>query len=141
MDQAIQKGARSDHHCPGLESNPGLCDRANHAIPLNNQVIDGLLEKPKIRLILKTHANSLSIEHTVGLGTGRPDRRTLAGVEDPKLNASLVCRRRHRAAKRVDFLDQMTFSDAANRGIARHLAEGFDVVGQQQSADTHPRRR
>ena len=46
---------------------------------------------------------------------------------------------RHRAAQRVDLLDQMALADAADRGIAGHLAERLDVVGQQQRARAHAR--
>jgi hypothetical protein len=39
---------------------------------------------------------------------------------------------RHRAAQRVDLLDQMALADAADRRVAAHLAERLDVVRQQQ---------
>jgi hypothetical protein len=33
----------------------------------------------------------------------------------------------------------MTFTDAANGRVTAHLANGFNVVGQQQSSGTHAR--
>ena len=48
---------------------------------------------------------------------------------------------RHRAAQRVDLLDQMPLADAADRRIARHCAQGFDVVRQQQRLHAHARGR
>ena len=47
---------------------------------------------------------------------------------------------RHRAAQRIDLLDQMALADAADRRIAGHLAQRLDVVGQQQRARAHPGR-
>jgi len=37
----------------------------------------------------------------------------------------------------IDFLDEVTFADAADRGIARHLPQRLDAMGQQESAATH----
>ena len=39
--------------------------------------------------------------------------------------------------ERVDLLDQVSLADAADRGIAAHLAQGLDVVRQQQGAGPH----
>ena len=44
----------------------------------------------------------------------------------------LVDRDRHRAAERVDLLDEMPLADAADRRVARHLAQRFDVVREHE---------
>ncbi len=41
--------------------------------------------------------------------------------------------------ERVDFLDQVALADAADRGVAGHLPERLDVVGEQQRARAHAR--
>jgi hypothetical protein len=56
------------------------------------------------------------------------------------LDASLIGGRGHRTAQGIDFLDQMTFPNPPNRRIAGHLAEGFNLMRQQQGAHAHPRR-
>jgi hypothetical protein len=48
---------------------------------------------------------------------------------------------RHGAAERIDFLDQVALADAADRRVAAHRADGFDVVGEQQGARTGARGR
>jgi hypothetical protein len=55
------------------------------------------------------------------------------------LNPALIGCGRHGAAERVDFLDQMAFANPADRRIAAHLTERFDVVGQQQRLCAHAR--
>ena len=47
---------------------------------------------------------------------------------------------RHRAAERVDFLDQVALADAADRRVAAHLPERLDALRQQQRARAHARR-
>ena len=85
-------------------------------------------------------ADSLLVQQTVGLSARRTNGRALRRIQDAELNTALVRRGRHCAAERVDFLDQMAFANAANRRIAAHLAEGFDVVRQQERRVTHARR-
>ena len=46
---------------------------------------------------------------------------------------------RHRAAERVDLLDEVPLADAADRRVAGHLAERLDAVRQQQRLAAHPR--
>ena len=58
-------------------------------------------------------------------------------VEDAELDAALVGGDRHRAAQRIDFLDQVALADAADRRVAAHLSERLDVVRQQQRLAAH----
>jgi glucokinase len=53
-----------------------------------------------------------------------------------KLDAGQIGCMRHGAAERIDFLHQMPFANTADGGVATHLAQGFDIVGQQQRAHT-----
>jgi hypothetical protein len=81
----------------------------------------------------------MAIKNAIGLRARRTDGRTLAGIENAELDAGLVRRERHRAPERIDLLDQMALADSADRGIAGHLPERFDVVRQKQRCATHPR--
>jgi len=75
----------------------------------------------------------------VGLGAGGAHRRALAGVQDAELDAGLVDGMGHQAAEGVDLLDQVALADAADGRVAAHLAQGFDVVGEQQGARAEAR--
>jgi len=44
----------------------------------------------------------------------RPDGGALARVQDPELDARFIGGDRHRAAQRVDFLDEVPLADAAD---------------------------
>jgi hypothetical protein len=52
----------------------------------------------------------------------------------------MVRRYRHRAAKRVDLLDQVALADATDRWIAGHLAQSFEIMRQQQDLASDPSR-
>ena len=67
----------------------------------------------------------------------RTYRRSLRSIQDSKVNACFVSRRRHGSTKRVDFLDEMALSNPADRGVAAHLPERLEAVGQQQRRRAH----
>jgi hypothetical protein len=47
---------------------------------------------------------------------------------------------RHGAAQGIDFLRQLTFAYAADGRVATHLAEGFEILRQQQGLSAKPSR-
>ena len=85
----------------------------------------------QVRLILKPRPYCLPIEDSIGLRTRRAHRRPLRGIERPELDPGHVGGEGHRAAQRIDLLDQVALADTPNRGVARHLAECFDAVRQE----------
>ena len=87
----------------------------------------------------KTAADRLFIEKPVGLPARRPDGGTLAAIQDTKLDARFIGGNRHGAAKRVDLFDEVSLADPADRRIARHLAQCFDAVREQERLAPHSR--
>ena len=143
MDQAGQERAGGQHDGVRLEANAELRDDARDAgvgaVAVERQVVDRLLEQRQVRLVLEAATDRLLVEHPVGLRARRAHRRPLARIEDAELDAGLVGGDRHRAAQRVDLLDEVPLADAADRRVARHLPERLDVVRQQQRAPAHAR--
>jgi hypothetical protein len=50
------------------------------------------------------------------------------------LDAGVVCRTRHESAQGIDLADQVALADAADGGVATHLPQGFQIMGEQQGA-------
>ena len=67
-------------------------------------------------------ADGALVQLPVGLRARGAHRRSLAGIQGAELDAGAVGRQRHRAAQRIDLLDQMALADAADGRIAAHLA-------------------
>src|SRR5690606_39477995 len=59
------------------------------------------------------------------------------GVEDTEMDAAAVGRPGHDPAHGIDLLDQMALANPTDGGVAAHLADSFDVMGQQQRAAAH----
>ena len=140
MHQAVEEGPRGQHHRRRLEAQADLGDHAGDTVADHGEVVHRLLEQPQIGLVLQPATDRRLVQHAVGLGAGGAHRRPLGGVEDAELDAALVGGRRHRAAERIDLLDQVALADAADRGVAAHRAERLDVVGEQQRGRAHARR-
>ena len=73
------------------------------------------------------------------LGSKRGSLWVYASVFD--YDASLIRGARHNPAERIYFFDEMSFAYASNRGIARHLAQRFDIVREQQRVTARSRAR
>ncbi len=100
-----------------------------------------MLEDGQVRLIFELFADRHAIQLAVGLRARGAYRRTLAPVQNTKLDTSLVRGQRHLAAERIDFPDQVTLADAADGRVAGHLPERIDAVRQQQGVGAHARSR
>src|SRR6204780_908445 len=83
-------------------------------------------------------SNRTLVKLPVRLRTRGSHRRSLARVQSSELDAGLIGGARHGSPKRVNFLHQMTFSDAPDRGVAAHLSQGLKAMRQQQRAGPHP---
>ena len=91
-------------------------------------------------LILESTTDRLLVQQAVGLSSGRANGCPFAGVQRSELNARFIGGEGHRAAQGVDLPNEMSLADAADRRIARHLAEGFDAVRDQQGSAAASRR-
>ena len=87
-----------------------------------------------------TRAHRGLVQRAVGLAARGAHGRTLAGVERAPLDAGAIGATRHRAAQGVDLAHQVALADPADGRVAAHLADGLDVLGQQQHARAAARR-
>jgi hypothetical protein len=99
------------------------------------------LAQRQVGRVLEHAAHGLAVAQLVGLGPGRAHRRALRGVQPTELDAGGVDHPRHRAAERVDLLDQVALGHAADRRVARHLRDQLERAGEHQGARAQPRRR
>ena len=69
------------------------------------------------------------------------DGRALRAVQHPELDAGHVGQAAHDAVQRVDLPDQVALAQAADGRVAAHLADGLELVGEQERARAEARRR
>ena len=91
--------------------------------------------------VFQPAADGCRVQNPIGLRARSTHGGPLARIEDAELNARFIRGQSHCATQGIDFLDQVPLADPADRRVAAHLAQRFDVVRQQQRGAPHPRRR
>ena len=82
-----------------------------------------------------------AVERAVLLRPGPAHRRALAAIEHAELNARLVGDAAHQPVERVHLPHERALGEAADRWIARHRADGFALLGDEQGRRADARRR
>jgi hypothetical protein len=82
------------------------------------------------RLALANPLQTELVGLLIALGTRSPDRRSLLGVQHPKLKPAEVGGLAHLSTQSVDFSGEVALGKPANRRIAGHLSDGIQIDGQ-----------
>jgi hypothetical protein len=127
-----EKRPGRQHDRPRPELEPHLRGDAGDARSFDDEVDDRLLEDREILRVLENRSHGGLVEHSIGLRTSGAHGRPLAGVQHAKLDSGAVGRSAHDAVECVDFLDEVALADPADRRVARHRADRFDALRQQQ---------
>src|SRR6185503_21162192 len=61
-----------------------------------------------------------------------PDRRPFRPVEHPKLNSGEIRGPSHHATERVDLAHHRALGDPADRRVAGHLTNGFEILREEE---------
>src|SRR5690606_22290316 len=80
------------------------------------------------------------IELAVGLGARSAHRRPLAAVENAELDAGLVSDPAHKAIESIDLAHEVPLAKPPYRGVAAHLADGRELVGDERRRNAEARR-
>ena len=107
----------------------------------HGQVVGFALDDGEVRRLADRRLHGGRIELAVGLGARTADGRTLAAIEQTKLDAALVGDAAHEAVERIDLADEVALAKAADGGVAGHRADGREPMGQQRRARAHARGR
>jgi len=130
VDQAVQEGPDRKHDGLATDADPALGDDTGNTIPVHDQIITGLLEDLQVGIVLQHLANNGFVEQSIRLSTGGSYRWPLGGVEGTELDPGKICGSRHDPTEGVNFLDQVSLADPADRRITGHVSQRIDVVGQ-----------
>ena len=127
---AAQVGAGTDDGRLHPVDGPSLGLHAHHLAVFREKVGNLGLLHPQVGFLLQGVLHDALVEAAVSLGPEGVDGRSLASVQDPVLDAGLVCRSGHLTAQGVQLPDQMALAGAADGGVAGHVAHGIHVDGK-----------
>ena len=141
MDQAIEEGARGQHHCRRRQFTAIARAHANHPGAVQEQILGPAFHDFKICGCQDCGLHRLPVQLAVSLSARPLYGGTLGAVQHPELNASSIGDAAHQTVESIDFTDQMPLAEAADGRVARHFANGRETVGDQGSARAHSSRR
>ena len=117
---------------------PSSEPHAPHSV-FDQKVVDLALDDRQIGRLPDRLLHRRGVELAIGLGARAAHRGSLAAVEDAKLNARGIGDPAHQPIERVDFADQVTLAEAADRRIAGHRANRREALRDERRARAHPR--
>ena len=137
-DGAVQIGPGGHHHGLHRMDGPQLRDHGGNR-PVFGADLDNLrLFQGQIFLQFQGVLHIFLIPPPVRLGPQGMDRRTLAPVEHPVLDAGMVGGIAHFAPQCVQFPDQVALAGAADGGIAGHIAHSVQIDGKYRRFAAQP---
>ena len=93
----------------------------------------------QVGIVKERVLHGVPVEFPVCLGAWASNCGAFPAVEHAELDAGGVGNFAHNAIERVDFPDQMAFAEAADGGVARHFADGFQLVGDEKGRGAEAR--
>ena len=141
MDHAAQEGSGGKHDRPGGDGVPA-CERdaRDPSPPVQNEVLHSAGAQFEAGLFVQQRSDRPAVQLAVGLGARSLHGRPLAAVQHPELDARPVDGAAHDTVERVDLAHQVALAEPADRRIAGHFADGFELMGHEQRPRTPPRR-
>ena len=142
VHQTVEEGACCDHHTSRIEfcaPDGAHADGSDSGVPVI-VVLSSLFYEQFIGLVLPDVEIFGFIEMpapfpdelpTVALGTGAPHGGSLSYVEHTELDGGGICHQSHLSAECIDLTHDLTFGNAADGRVARHLCNFVHVHGYQ----------
>jgi hypothetical protein len=141
MNEAIKK--RAGCYDDGTRTKPPavLEFNAHELSVVQNEVDDLTLTKMQIRRRFECSPHLVAVTRTIRLRSRGLHRRATRTIQQPKLDSGSVNDAPHDSAERIDLPHQMTFRNAADRGITRHLTHHIEIERDQAGFRAESRSR
>src|SRR6185436_11082879 len=106
---------------------------------VEEQICDHALTELEGRELLEQKPNGTAIQSAIGLSARSPDGGALRAIQHAELDGGAIGGAAHQTAQGVDFADDSTLCNAADGGIAGHLADRVEHRRQQESLGAETR--
>src|SRR5688572_16530571 len=125
---AQESPGRNDHRARGEPpAIRGLDTGDASAALVEEQICDHALAQLEGRELLEQKTNGAAIQGAIGLSAGSPDGGALRAIEHAELDSRAISGAAHNATKGIDLSNNRPLRNPANRGIATHLPDSFEI--------------
>ncbi|MNE06111.1 hypothetical protein D3C80_986920 [compost metagenome] len=140
MDDPVEEGAGRQHHGCRADRLPRPGRDADHAIAVHDQTLGRAGHLGQVGIVGQLGLHGFAIETTVDLAARTAHGGALGAVQQTELDAGHIGQTAHDAVQSVDLAHQVPLAQTADGRVATHLADGLELLGQQQGAGAGARR-
>ena len=141
MEEAAHEGARGNDDRFGPVDHAKGGPHAGDGIVFDEDLGGVALVEVEVGLVLDEPLHAELVGLLVALGAGSLDAGALAGVQHAELDAGGVRVPAHDPAEGVDLPHDMAFGQTADGGVAGHLGDGVEILGEDGRLAAHACRR
>ncbi len=141
VNDAIKEGARGEDDGAGADRFPRARHDADHPVSFQKQPLGRSSHQRQIRRRGQLGLHGLAIKATVDLAARPTNGGALGTVQQTELDARDVGQTPHDPIQGVDLSHQMPLAQAADGRVAGHLADGLQLLRQQDRARARASRR
>ena len=139
VQQAAHEGAAAEHDAARAEVLPPGGGGAGDVAVLGAEVADFSLKELQAGGGFEDPLHAGAVGEFVALGARGSHAGAFGGVEHAELQGGGVGVEAHGAAEGVDFAHHVSFGEAADGGVAAHLPDGVEVLGDEGDAAAESR--
>src|SRR5882724_13676634 len=136
MQKPSQECPGGDYNGPSGNRHAHISLDANHRSSVVNNARDSSLFNVEVLSRLQNGFHPKLVRFFVALDSGGTYRWALSLVQHSKVNSCCISVKAHRSSHSVDFANNMSFRQAADCRVARHLPDCIQVLGQHQCPAT-----
>ena len=137
VHQSAHEGPGGENHGLSVEAKTHVGFESDDGIVLDHQLGDVPLVKIEIGSRLDDVFDPELISLLIALGARGANARSFAAIEHAPLNGSGVRVLGHDSSKGIDLAHDMAFSQPTDRGIAAHLSNGIEILGEESDIAAH----
>ena len=134
MDDPVEEGPGRQDHRACLKRDTLPRRDTDDAVAVEDQRLGGSGHQGQVGIVGQLGLHGLAVQAAVDLAAGPPHGGALRPIQETELDARLVPEPTHQPVESIDLPYQMALAQAADGGVAAHLADGLELLGQQQGA-------
>src|SRR5262249_6156403 len=139
MDEPAQEGSRGEQDGPCPKVTPIRELEPGDSVAADQEIVRLGFDHRQIRHGGDRLLHGPGIEPAVCLRAWPAHGWPFPAIEHAKLDAAEISDAPHKAVERVDLAHEMALTQASDRGIARHRADGREAMGDERDLGAHAR--
>jgi hypothetical protein len=137
MNEASKESPSREDNSPGAKLPSVQKPEATDPPLIQEQIVRLALDHREALGFSDRRLHRCCIELPIGLGPWSSDCRTLAAIENPKLNSPQIGHPTHQAIERINLTNEVPLAQPPNGRVARHRPDGRRPMSHEGDLSSH----